>query len=48
MFPPFFLNIIHLESTFVTADVRCDEKSISSKTYEWWYVYWVFGNVTSL
>jgi hypothetical protein len=25
MFPPFFLNIIHLESTFVKADVRCDD-----------------------
>jgi len=44
MFPPFVFNIMHLESTFVTADVRCDDKSISRKTYEWWYVYRGFGN----
>ena len=31
MFPPFFLNIMHLENTFVTADVSCDDNSISKK-----------------
>jgi hypothetical protein len=32
MFPPSFLNIIHLESTFVKADARCDDNSIWQMT----------------
>ena len=28
-------------------DVRCDEKSISSKIYKWKYAYWGFGKVRS-
>ena len=37
-----------------TLDSKCDKKSISSKTFQWWYVYqgfagpWSYGNCKNI
>ena len=42
-----FSELYHIHVGGETCDVKCDEKSISSKKYQWYYVYRGFGKMKS-